>query len=122
MILDSISQKDKPMRKLTLLKLQVATIILGYKCSRSTVRWCINNGVRIFHHIGSRKKFVLEEQFDWVCYGKFQIWTEPDQMNWVDSTGNTTSSFIHERNINIKHELQHEKNYLSRLQKKISEL
>jgi len=52
-----------------ILTLKKAAEILGYRNRRSTVRWCINNGVDLINHIGSRRIFVRASQFYHAFYG-----------------------------------------------------
>lgn len=46
-----------------ILTLKAVADCLGYKNTRTVIRWCINNGVSVFSY-GSKWKFVSVKQFE----------------------------------------------------------
>ena len=46
------------------ISIQETAILLGYKDIRSAKRWCNNNGVKILSDFGSKKQYVIKEEFE----------------------------------------------------------
>jgi len=53
-----------------IINIRTVAELLGYKNRRSAIRWCINNGVEILNYHGSKRKYVLAKQFEWIRYQK----------------------------------------------------
>lgn len=90
--------------------------ILNYKNCYSAIRWCKNNGVKIFCHNGTNRKFVSAEQFEWIRFGQYLQGVNV-QSNYLKDRIEIVESWKN----NIEN-LYHEQRYMSRLQKKIREL
>jgi len=105
-----------------LIRIIDVSILLGYKQNRTTVRWCLINGVKVYSHHGTRRKFVLAEKLEWAWIGRFQCEIGLNQINFVNPLQDTAQHDPTGGNNDIIIELQHEKYYLARLQKRISEL
>ena len=46
------------------ISIQEAALFLNYKDIRSVKRWCSNNGVKILSDNGSKRRYVIKEEFE----------------------------------------------------------
>ena len=101
-----------------IISLKIVAERLNYKKFRSAVRWCKNNQLLIFKFNGSNRRYVLAEQFEWICWGRYL-----KEMKTITKYFETTpSSRTDEKFDQNTDKLHHEKYYQTRLNKFISEL
>lgn len=86
---------------------------LSYKDTRSVIRWCSNNKVKLFLDIGSKRLFALRDDFD-SSYAPNRI--SPEVLN---PTMRFFAQYEHLKTEKAKEYIpkgEHEKAYLSMLQ------
>jgi len=109
--------------------------ILYFKDYRSVIKWCSNNGVKVFTDSNFKRKYVLKLQFESarlkniICHLKAtykENWTHVfnaiqtnDLAKYIKFEGNT---LVSKTNSNYKPSGNHEQNFLSILQNETSEL
>jgi len=89
--------------------LQDAAGDLRFKDIRSVKRWCGNNGVKIFSDNGSNKRYVIKEEFEEAKSRKLMNYLKQKELEFKKHNKYTPMG-------------DHEKNFLSILTRKSSEL